>query len=334
MPNWAISSGCVVGTISTAIWLPFFASNAANLLSSAAICSALSVAVWSVTRRDSSGTATCAQADSASIAIRKPNAKRVRSSLIMPGSVAACRCGRSRRPEVDLGRYGDGFFVFHREGRLGLVAEHHRRQVGWKGAHRDVIGLHGSDVTIARVRDAVFGAFELCLQITEQAIRLELGIVLGNEQQARERAGQFALCCTELLERGLVVDQIGRRLDRTNTDTSHKNTKEHILLVRRITFHHVDQVRHQVGAALVLVQHLGPGSLDFFVRTLQRVVAAAGQGQYHASCKHPFERLEPFEHCRLPDWWIVTMQSTPRPTWQTEGRIPSACRHNGRPWDA
>ena len=63
MPNCSISSGWVVGTMSTAIWLPFFASKAASLLSMRFTASPDSVPVRSVTRAVSGGTATSAPAD-------------------------------------------------------------------------------------------------------------------------------------------------------------------------------------------------------------------------------------------------------------------------------
>src|SRR5512139_1894599 len=176
MPNCAMSSGWVVGTISTAIWLPFCASNAASLLSSAAAWSALNVAVRSVTRRVSWGTATWAQAVSTHNSRRKPDAICARNSRLMRGSVPGC--GRSRcrrgRAEIDRRRLGDGLLVFDREGRLGLVAEHHRGEVGGERPHGDVVRLDRSDVAVARDRDAVLGAFELRLQVAEQAGCLQL----------------------------------------------------------------------------------------------------------------------------------------------------------------
>ena len=87
--------GWVVGTISTAIWLPFFASNAASLVSRLDSCSALSVAVRSVTRRDSSGTATWAQADSANSKQKKPNAERAQEQPVFTGSIARERSDAS-----------------------------------------------------------------------------------------------------------------------------------------------------------------------------------------------------------------------------------------------
>src|SRR5512139_1511209 len=218
MPNCAMSSGWVVGTISTAIWLPFCASNAASLLSSEATWSALNVAVRSVTRRVNSGTATWAQAVSAQSSRRKPDAICARNSRLIRRSVAGCG-RRGRRAEIDRGRPGDGLLVFHREARLGLVAEHHRGEVGGEGTHRDVVRLDRGDVAVARDGDAVLGAFELRLQVAEQAVCLQLRVVLRAQQQTRDRAGERALRGDELLERGFVVDELGRRLDRADACT-------------------------------------------------------------------------------------------------------------------
>ena len=49
----------------TASWLPFLASNDCKVCSRAAFCSAVSVAVWSVTRPLKGGTGTCAPATTA-----------------------------------------------------------------------------------------------------------------------------------------------------------------------------------------------------------------------------------------------------------------------------
>ena len=52
---------------------------------------------------------------------------------------------------------------------------------------------------------------------------------------------------------------------------------QHRLLLRRVALDRVDEVGHEIGAALVLVQHFGPGGLDALVLPLQVVVAATGQ---------------------------------------------------------
>ena len=65
----------------------------------------------------------------------------------------------------------------------------------------DVVVLHRLDVAVARHRDAVFGAFELRLQVAKQRVGFQLRIILGDDQQSRQRTGEFALRGLELLER-------------------------------------------------------------------------------------------------------------------------------------
>src|SRR3546814_11369581 len=60
---------------------------------------------------------------------------------------------------------------------------------------------------------------------------------------------------------------------------------EHLLFVLGVALDRVDQVRHQIGAALVLVEHFRPGCLDRLVLFLDGVVTTAaeaeGQQQQH-----------------------------------------------------
>jgi hypothetical protein len=83
-------SGCVVGTISTAIWLPFSVSKARRRLSNAAFCSGLSVCVRSVTGELSGGTA---------IGVSCANAVNANSNVSNSSQGKAAR-GAARRPRV------------------------------------------------------------------------------------------------------------------------------------------------------------------------------------------------------------------------------------------
>src|SRR6201991_1183905 len=166
-------SGCVVGTISTATWLPFRASKSFRVRSSEAISPLLSVAVLSTTRPVSGGTATSASAANAQHSI---SARSEALAVFIAGAFLRLPrllrwSGRRRcRIEIDLGRSRDFLLVLDREVRLLLVAEHHRRQVVGERAYRDVIVLHRLDVAVARHRDAVLGAFQLRHQIAEQRV--------------------------------------------------------------------------------------------------------------------------------------------------------------------
>src|SRR4051794_9950219 len=163
-------SGCVVGTISTAIWLPLRDSKSRKVLSSEAISPLLRVPVLSTTRPLSGGTATSASAAHAKASISATSAAFatfIARPLASPRLF--CRCGRCGRGiEIDLRRGRDFLLVLYRKIRLFLVAEHHRGEVGRERADGDVIVQHGLDVAVARHRDAVLGAFQLRHQIAKQ----------------------------------------------------------------------------------------------------------------------------------------------------------------------
>src|SRR3990172_13264918 len=187
----SIASGCVVGTIRTAIWLPLAASNAASFCSRASRCCGLSVLVRSVTRAVSGGIATSAPALASSSGARM---RTSRKNHLLPAvdrvqeiRLTALLFRRRRFAEIDLRRLADLFLVLDRELRLLLEAEQHCRQVAGELAHDEVVLAHRLDETVARHRDPVFGAFESRLQIAEVLVGLQLRIVLGHQQQSLER---------------------------------------------------------------------------------------------------------------------------------------------------
>src|ERR1700742_4191621 len=164
----SIVSGSVVGTISTAIWLPFFASKSCSVWLSEAISLLLSVPVWSTTRPVSCGTATSASAANAqqmSSATREAFARFIaRNDLVRSFGRRRGRCRRwrrGRRIEIHLRRAGNFLLIVDREIGLFLVSEGHRGQVGRERADRDVIILHRLNVAVACHGDAVLRAFEL-----------------------------------------------------------------------------------------------------------------------------------------------------------------------------
>src|SRR5512141_967226 len=149
-------SGAVVGTISTATWLPFLASRFFKVCVSEATSPLESVPVWSTTRPESGGTATSAWAAKAQ---HSSSARKVALAafIAVDGPAIELLCGGGwRRAEIYLRGGRDCLFVLDREVGLFLVAEHHRRQVVRECADTDIIVLHGLDVAIARHRDAVF----------------------------------------------------------------------------------------------------------------------------------------------------------------------------------
>src|ERR1700744_1681400 len=159
----SISSGCVVGTISTAIWLPLRACRSRIFCVSEATSSFDNVPVWSTTRPVSGGTGTCAKAETwANVVNAQHNSSATKEALtafiVRDRLVLFSRCGRRCRIEIDLRRGRDFLLVL--DGKIGLflVAEHHRGEVIRERADADVVVLHRLDVAVARHGDAVLGA--------------------------------------------------------------------------------------------------------------------------------------------------------------------------------
>src|SRR6266403_4545707 len=173
-------SGAVVGTISTATWLPFLSSKFLMVCVSDATSLLESVPVWSTTRPDSGGTATSAAAATAQ---HIPSVRmQALAAFITANLELLCRCG-GRWIEIHLRRGRDCLFVVDREVGLLLVSERHRGQVGRERADRHVIILHRLDVAIARHRDAGLGAFQLRHQVAKQRVGFELWIVFRHHQE-------------------------------------------------------------------------------------------------------------------------------------------------------
>src|SRR5215510_9470246 len=201
--NCSIASPSVVGTISTATWLPLRFSGSASVCVSSAISPLDSVPVWSTTRPVSWGTATSARTGSAQPSSRASRTARAAfiANRCLTRSFGGCRS----RAEIHLRCNGDFLLVGDREVGLLLVAEHHGRQIVREGADADIIVLHRFDVAVARHRDAVLGTFKLRHQVLEQCVRFKLRIIFGDDQEPRQRAGELALRLGEFLERGGIV---------------------------------------------------------------------------------------------------------------------------------
>jgi hypothetical protein len=78
-------------------------------------------------------------------------------------------------------------------------------------------------------------------------------------------------------EGGRIVDQLRRRLEPGDVGARLGDPRQDFLLVAGIALHHRHEIRNQVGAALVLVEHFRPGGAHRLVVDLDLVVAAAGQ---------------------------------------------------------
>ena len=118
--------------------------------------------------------------------------------------------------------------------------------------------------------DSILGALQLGLQIAEALRRRQLGIVLDDDQQPRQSAGEGLLSGLELL-------QLRRRwgpfhVDRTDARTRLGDRLEGIALEIGRALDGRDQVRHQVGTALVDVLDLAPGLAHLLVETDHPIV--------------------------------------------------------------
>src|SRR5439155_307993 len=116
---------------------------------------------------------------------------------------------------------------------------------------------------------------ELRLQIAEILVRLQLRIVLDHHHQALQRLGEIALRGLVLLEQLRVIEYLGRHLDGARPGARLGHPDQHFLLLGRVALHGVDEIRDEIGPALILIHDLGPGRLDALVLLLQGVVTAA-----------------------------------------------------------
>ena len=58
-----------------------------------------------------------------------------------------------------------------------------------------------------------------------------------------------------------------------------RHIREHALFMRSIAFYRIDQIRHQICPALILIEHFSPTRFRFFIQRLKSVVATAAQIQ-------------------------------------------------------
>src|SRR6202030_2570070 len=65
---------------------------------------------------------------------------------------------------------------------------------------RGVVFLHGENVIATRDCDPILGAFELRLEGEEVLIRFDIGIGLGDSEQAAKRTGNSGLVLLELMK--------------------------------------------------------------------------------------------------------------------------------------
>src|SRR3989338_10119900 len=188
LANDAMSSGAVVGTISTTTCAPRVCSSVCSCVSNAALSEALRVPVWSMTGPVSTGTgnrppSACAHGVANAINNIAISALQISARGIFSSNFQRWRVPRSRlglgRGEIHGGRRGDLGFVGHGEAGLGRIAERDGGQVCGKAAREHVVFLHRLDVAVARHGDAVLGAFQRHAQVAKALVGLQRGIALG-----------------------------------------------------------------------------------------------------------------------------------------------------------
>src|SRR5260221_2863298 len=285
--NSSMVSFRIGGTSRTATGESLRVSISASFASMGLVWEAKSVALGSVTGAVGLGTAmgSVAAAGAVAAATKKaaaPRARRPAVSFMRPRLLRRRGSGGRRRGsrlgrKIHLRRARDGLLVLDREGRLFLVAEHHCREVGRELTREDVVFLHRLDEAVARGRDPILGAFELRLQVAEVGVALQLRIGLRDHEEAAQRAGQLALSLLEFLHRRGIVEGVGRDVHRGGAGARLRDADEHVLFLRGIALHRGDEVGNEVGAALVLVQHLRPRGLHLLILALELVVSAPGK---------------------------------------------------------
>ncbi len=179
--------------------------------------------------------------------------------------------------EIDLRRLhlllGDG----ERLHRLVAAIENVRPDDAGESSQLGVIDAHCFDVVAPRNRDAVLGAFELRLQREEVGVRFQVRVILLNRQEPSEHARELRLRLLEFLEGFRIGDRGGVDLDRGRFRARFDHRRQHLALLLRVALHRFDEVRDEIGAALVLVQHFAPRRFRALFFRGDGVDAAAGE---------------------------------------------------------
>ncbi|MNT27285.1 hypothetical protein D3C72_1629100 [compost metagenome] len=116
------------------------------------------------------------------------------------------------------------------------------------------------------------------MQGQEVLIGLKLGIGLDRHQQPRQGGRQLALRLLILLEGGGVAEAGGVDVDAGGLGPRLDHLRQGGAFLNGRALHRGDQVRHQVGPALILALDVGPGRLGPFLLGRNGVVAATRHG--------------------------------------------------------
>src|SRR5262245_4384947 len=306
-PKSSIEVPCNDLKVTTTSWSVVLASRSASFCVSAARVAWSRTLASSTTRPLSAGRTSAnagsaashskAQKSSARLARRRrPSSARrlcARSREGAPcaerGPASAWHAALTAQPsELHLRRPGHVFG--DRERLHGLVAPVERRGPDDAGecAQLRVVLPHRFDVVAPGDSDAVLRAFELRLQREEVLVRFQIGIALRHREQPPERAGELRLRLLEALERFRIVDDVRRNLQlhlgRARPRVGH--LFQDLPFLRGVALHGLDQIGNEIGAALILVEHLRPLRLGAFLIARNVVDAAAREQQAEACDQH------------------------------------------------
>ena len=212
------------------------------------------------------------------------------------------------------GFLGDGE-VLH---RLRIRIEHRAPPAAGDRPDLGIVGLHRGDVVAPRDGDAVLGAFELRLQREEVLVRLEVRIVLGDGEQLAERAGQRALRFLEFLEGLGIGEDVGRDLHLRRLGARLGHLGQHLALLRGVALHRLDEIGDEVGAALILVQHLAPGRLGLLLQRGDGVDAAAARAPRPRTAGKPRGQHCAKRRCVVANMMFASLEKHPKATWASD----------------
>src|SRR6185312_5575320 len=143
--------------------------------------------------------------------------------------------------------------------------EHTGEDVGREGL---ALGIEIADYAVietARSLDLVFGVGQFILQFLEVLRCFQIGIVLGDREQALHG----------LLEIALGLGGLGRSLGTQGSSAGVRDVLEDALLVRGIALDVIDQIRDQVEPTLELHRDIAPGLVRLLIESDQAVEHAS-----------------------------------------------------------
>src|SRR5262245_12634539 len=306
-PSWTPKSSievpCSDLSVTTTSWSVVLASSAASLSVRAARAAGSRILASSTTRPLSVGNSSAAAEKASSSphsagTSARPSPPSPRDDRMLARKELPTRIGRS---ELHLRR--PGHVLGHREGLHRLFAPVQRRgpDHARERAQLRVVLPHRVDVVAPRHRDAILRALELRLQCQEVLIRFEIGIALRDREQPPERAGELLLRLLEALECFRIVEDVGRKLHLRGAGAGIGDLFEHLALLRRVALHGLDQIGNEIGAALVLVEHVRPLRLGGLLEAREVVAAAARQQQAQAGDQDGNARATQYARCVAHD---------------------------------